>query len=194
MSKQSNGTEIVSTRAYDNSLDNYLTRACLEFTMGDVVKARENPSYNVKSHTVASMIFNAVFEMDVDLIKTIGLRVDGTVPEENKRGGYANILGDAIEDVLSYDHKDQLYVSASDTVVIAMAKVLVYVATQPAGTNYAKRKERNLAASMVLERTGGRKVQPTKPLIDVKYVEPEWMGLPGGKDGDESGEAGEERR
>lgn len=194
MSKQGRDTEIVTSRHYDTTLDNYLTRACLDFTMGDIVKARENPGHNVKSHTVSAMIFNAVFEMDVDLIKTIGLRIDGTVPEEGKRGGYANILGDAIEDVLSYEHKDQLYVTASDTVVIAMAKVLVYVATQPAGSNYAKRKERNLAASMVLERTGGRKVQPTKPLIDVKYVEPDWMGLSEGKDEDGSREAGEECR
>lgn len=188
MSKQGKDTEIVVTRHYDTSLDNYMTKACLEFTMGDIVMARENPGNNVKAYTVASMIFNAVFEMDVELIRTIGLRIDGTIPEEGKRGGYANILGDAIEDVLSYDHKDLLYFTNSDPVIIAMAKVLVFVANQPVGTNYAKRKERNLAASMVFERTGGRKTQPTKPLVAVTYVEPDWMGLPEGKGDDEQGD------
>lgn len=175
-------TQIVSTRDYDTSIDNYLSMVCLDRTMGDVVKAREE-NLNVKAYTVASMIHNAVFEMDVDLIKTIALRIDGTVPEENKRGGYANILGDAIEDVLSYSSKEQMMIVPGDRPVIAMAKVLVHVATQPAGTNYAKRKERNLAAQMVLERTGGRKVAPTKPLLETKYVEPDWME--GGEDGGE---------
>ena len=70
-----------------------------------------------------------------------------------------------------------LQVVPEDPPVIAMAKVLVYVATQPAGANFAKRKERNLASQMILERTGGRKVQPVKPLLETKYVNPEWMEI-----------------
>lgn len=161
-------------RAYDTTLDNYLTNVCLSKTMGDVVRSRDI-AQNAKQYTVASLIFNAVFEMDVDLIRTIALRIDGTVPEEDKREGYANILGDAIEDVLSYEQAVQLQVVPQDPPVIAMAKALVFVGTQPCGSNYAKRKERNLAAQMILERTGGRKVQPTKNQIETRYVEPEWM-------------------
>lgn len=174
-------TEIVSTREYDTTLDNYLTAVCLSRTMGDVVRSREVAT-NAKQYTVASMIFNAVFEMDVDLIRTIALRIDGTVPEESKRDGYANLLGDAIEDVLSYEQAVQLQVTPGDSPIIAMAKALVFIGTQPCGTNYAKRKERNLAAQMILERTGGRKVQPTMAQIETQYVEPEWMQLQGGSD------------
>lgn len=158
----------------DASIDSYLTSMCVDRTMGDVVRNRERAT-DAKDYTVNGIIFNAVFEMDVDLIKTIALRVDGTVPEEGKRAGYANILGDAIEDVMGYEDRMMLQIYPEDPPIIAMAKVLVHVATQPAGNNFAKRKERNLAAQMILERTGGRKVQPTKPLLETKYVEPEWM-------------------
>lgn len=177
-------TEIVVTREYDTTLDNYLTFVCLGRTMGDVVRSREVAT-NAKQYTVASMIFNAVFEQDVDLIRTIALRIDGTVPEESKRAGYANILGDAIEDVLSYERAVQLQVTPQDPPIIAMAKALVYIGTQPCGSNYAKRKERNLAAQMILERTGGRKVQPTTLQVTTEYVEPEWMQLSSGKDGED---------
>lgn len=175
-------TEIIKYAEYDTTLDNYLTRVCLDRTMGDVVKSREVAT-NAKQYTVASMIYNAVFEMDVDLIKTIAVRIDGTVPEEDKRDGFANILGAAIEDVLSYEQAIQLQVTPQDVPIIAMAKALVYIGTQPCGSNYAKRKERNLAAQMILERCGGRKVQPTRLDKRIEYVEPEWMQLSdGGKE------------
>ena len=194
MSKRKQHTENATSTGlirydnYDTTLDDYMTRICLDDTMGNVVHAREVAT-NAKQYTVASMIFNAVFEMDVDLIRTIALRIDGTVPAEDKREGYANILGDAIEDVLSYQKVDQLQITPQDKPVIAMAKALIFVATQPAGGNYAKRKERNLAAQMILERTGGRKVEPTRPQIETVYVEPEWLQLPEAEE--ESNEPGE---
>lgn len=174
------GTEIVSIRDYNTSVDEYLSSVVIDKTMQDVVKNRETAN-NAKAYTINGLIFNAVFELDVELIKTLTTRVDGTVPEEGKREGCANLLGDAIEDVLSYDDREMLKVLPSDPPIIAMAKVLVYVSTQPAGNNMARRRERNLAAQIILERTGGRKVQPTKPLLETKYVEPEWMGLPDGQ-------------
>lgn len=186
-------TEIVKARVYDTSVDSYLTKVCLLDTMGDVVYNREHAA-GVKAYTVNSMVFNAVFETDVELIRTIALRIDGTVPEEEKREGYANILGNALEDVLSYDRKDLLSVTPDDPAVIAMAKVVVYKATQPVGSNPAARRDRNMAAQMLLERTGGRKVAPVKPLLETTYVEPDWMGLPAeGEDSDE-GEVQQGRR
>ena len=164
------------------SVDEYMSMIVLDRTMGDVVKIRES-ACDARGFTVNSMIFNAVFEMDVDLIKTIATRVDGTVPNEGQRSGYANLLGDAIEDVLTYTSKDMMTVTPDDPPIIAMATVLVYVATKQAGTNYMARKERNLASQMILERTGGRKVAPTRPALETKYVEPEWLGAPEGKDG-----------
>ena len=177
-------TEIVSARHYDTTLDGYMADVCLFRTMGDVVHSRDVAT-NAKQYAVNSMIFNAVFEMDVDLIRTIALRIDGTVPEEDKRAGYANIIGAALEDVLSYERADQLKVVPSDPPVIAMAKALVYIGTQPCGSNYAKRKERNLAAQMILERCGGRKVQPTRLEATIEYVEPEWMQLSAPEEGEQ---------
>jgi len=175
-------TAIVSIKDYDATLDEYLADVCLLRTMGDVVRNREVAT-NAKGYAVAQMIYNAVFEMDVDLIRTIALRIDGTVPESDKRDGFANLIGDAVEDVLSYTKTDQMQIVPEDRPVIAMAKALVYIATQPCGSNYAKRKERNLAAQMILERCGGRKVQPTRADHRIEYVEPEWMQL-GEGDGD----------
>ena len=184
-----NAIIISDRKEYDTTLDNYLANTCLGMTMGDVVRSRDVAT-NAKQYTVASMIYNAVFEMDVDLIRTIALRIDGTVPEEDKREGYANIIGAALEDVLSYEQARQLKVVPNDPPVIAMAKALVYVGTQPCGTNYAKRKERNLAAQMILERCGGRKVQPTRYEAQIEYVEPEWMQLGQGEE-DSSGSVGD---
>ena len=194
MSEQSrdttSGTAIERIREYDKTLDGYMADVCLFRTMGDVVHSRDVAT-NAKQYTVNSMIFNAVFEMDVDLIRTIALRIDGTVPDEDKRDGYANIIGDALEDVLSYEQAEQMKVVPNDPPVIAMAKALVYIGTQPCGSNYAKRKERNLAAQMILERCGGRKVQPTRPELTIEYVEPEWMQLPTSEEGQTNGSGDE---
>jgi hypothetical protein len=160
-------------------MDSYLTDVCCTRTMGDVAKTRETAS-NAKAWVVNSMILNAVFEQDIDLIKTIITRVDGLVPDEGDRGGYANILGDALDDVLSLTEVEALNITPSDPVIIALAKVLVHTAARPTGSNYMQRKQRNLAASMILERTGGRKTGPTRPTLETKYVEPDWMGLPDG--------------
>ena len=120
-STTSDTTGIVPIKQYDTTLDNYMAEVCLMRTMGDVVHSREVAT-NAKQYTVNSMVFNAVFEKDVDLIRTIALRIDGTVPEEDKREGYANLIGAAIEDVLSYERADQMKVVPSDPPVIAMAK------------------------------------------------------------------------
>lgn len=178
MNKQEQDTtkDIIVKRDYDTTIDKYLIDVTLNKTMGDVVRSRDIAT-NVKQYTVACMVFNAVFETDVQLIKTLATRIDGTVPSDEERDKYANILGDAIEDVLSYPRKEQVKVEPSDPPIIAMAKALVYVGTQPVGNNMAKRKERNMAAEMILERTGGRKTKPFQNVIDIEYVEPEWMRL-----------------
>ena len=176
-------TDIMPIVDNDTTMDSYLTNVCIMRKMGDVVHNREFAT-DVRAYTVNSLIFNAVFEMDVDLIKTIIRRVDGLVPDEDKRGAYANILGDALEDVLSYDKADMVKITPDDPVIIALAKVLIHKATGVAGNNQLLRKERNTAAQMILERTGGRKVGPTKLLLQTEYVEPAWM-TEGEEDGDE---------
>ena len=166
---------VISRKEYDTSLDKLLTDTALSKTMGQVALGRER-SHNARGFLVDCMFFNAVIEKDVDLIKTLATRIDGTVPEEDKRDGFANILGDALEDVLSYEQPQLLSVSSEDSPIIAMAKVLVYVAACPVGNNVQARKSRNLAAQMILERTGGRKTAPTKNQLETVYVQPLWMG------------------
>lgn len=181
-------------RPYTTSLDGLMTRTCLDRTMGDVMKLCET-SNDVRGFTVASMIRNAVFELDIELIKTIVTRIDGLVPAEGNRESYANLLGDALEDVLEYPRREMVQVQETDSPIIAMAKVVIYVATQPAGGNMTRRRERNLAAQMLSERTGGRKVEPTRPELETKYVEPEWMVTDGkGGDDPQSGKAQEAMR
>ena len=153
-------------------------------TMGDVAYGRE-ASTNARSYTVTSMIYNAVIELDVELIKTIILRIDGTVPSEKNRESYANLFGDALDDVMNYDRAWQMKVTSEDTPIIAMAKALVYIATQPVGSNFQKRKERNLAANIILERIGGRKIEPKKLAIETVYIEPDWMQLPQGEESED---------
>lgn len=173
-------------RHYDQTMDDYLTSVCVNDRVSDIVYNREHAG-NTKAYVVNSLIFNAIFELDIDLIKTIITRIDGLVPEEDKREGYANILGDALDTVLEYDTAEQSVVTGDDTAIIAIAKVLVVKAASPAGSNYMARKERNLAAQMVLERTGGRKTGPTKPMLETKYVEPDWMRIAGGNDEQDEG-------
>jgi len=178
-------------RTFTTSLDGLMTRTCLDRTMGDVMRLCET-SNDVRGFTVASMIRNAVFELDIELIKTIVTRIDGLVPAEGSRDSYANLLGDALEDVLEYPRREMVQVQETDSPIIAMAKVVIYVATQPAGGNMTRRRERNLAAQMLSERTGGRKVEPTRPELETKYVEPEWMVTDGkGGDDPQGGEAQE---
>ncbi len=183
-------TDIIPIVDDDPTMDGYLTNVCITRTMGQVVHNREFAT-DVKAYTVNSLIYNAVFEADVDLIKTIIRRVDGLVPDEDERGSYANILGDALEDVLAYDQKEMMVLTPDDPVIIAIAKVLVYKATMLAGTNQMLRKERNTAAQIILERTGGRKVGPTRLLVETVYVEPDWMK--GDADGQDEQEQGEVR-
>ncbi len=183
-------TDIIPIVDDDPTMDGYLTNVCITRTMGQVVHNREYAT-DVKAYTVNSLIYNAVFEADVDLIKTIIRRVDGLVPDEDERGGYANILGDALEDVLAYDQKEMMVLTPDDPVIIAIAKVLVYKATMLAGTNQMLRKERNTAAQIILERTGGRKVGPTRLLVETVYVEPDWMK--DDADGQDEQEQGEGR-
>lgn len=166
------------------SNDELLTDYALVKTMGQLVKTSES-AVKARDYTLARMICNAVFEVDIELIQTIVSRIDGTIPAEGKTNSYATAFGDALEDVLEFSSKEQMEVTPDDTPIIAMAKAVVYCATNRVGSNLARKKERNLAARMLLERTGGRKIAPTPLQLETEYIEPEWMQLPSGEDNDE---------
>lgn len=159
-------------------VDALLADYVLGKTFGEVVKHHEG-SCNARTYLVVSMIFNAVMEKDVGAIASIVNRVDGTIPDEKERENYANYFGDAIEDVLDYTQNQQILVSPQDPCIIALAKALVFVAYAPCGKNPAARKERQKAMDIILNRTGGRKTEPTRQAIETAYVQPSWMSLKG---------------
>jgi len=147
-------------------------------TIGEVFRNRESAT-NAKALFVSSLIFDAIFNCDIQSAKQVVSRIDGGVPDARKRGNYANIFGDALEDVLSYTNKEQLKIQPDDLVIIALAKVVVFVSMSDPGKNVQKRKDKQDAIQMILERTGGRKSEPVKQIASVNYVNPDWMmGLP----------------
>ena len=168
-------------RSYEwRTNDELLVSYALGKTMGDMVHTSE-VAQKAREYTLSRMICNAVFEADIELIQTIVTRIDGTIPAEGNQEKYATAFGDALNEVLEMPTGQQMEVDQDDIPIIAMAKAVVYAATARVGSNVAKRKERNMAAKMILERTGGRKVAPTPLLVETVYVEPDWMQLEGGE-------------
>lgn len=146
--------------------------------MGEIVQLREKAT-NARTFFACSIIFNAVFDLDIGCISQIAIRVDGTVPLENERDKCANLVGDAIEDVMNYEDSASMQVLASDLAIIALAKAMIYIAIQPVGKNTSLKKDREKALDIVLNRIGGRKSEPVKEDHVLTYVEPDWMkGLP----------------
>lgn len=163
--------------AREGLLDMYLTKVCLEMTVFEVCKGLET-CLNARAYFVATLVTDAIFMQDIDSIKQIVERIDGTVPDEKERGGYANIFGDALEDVLDAGEQEQLTICPDDLVVIALAKAVVFIALSQPGKNFQMRKQKNDAVDMVFKRTGGRKTEPTKPMLETTYEDPDWMRLP----------------
>lgn len=178
-------TAIIRTEVpKDKSLDDYLTDVCLSKSLGEVVKAFETAT-TAKAYWIASLFVDAIFNKNIQAIQQIVTRVDGLVPADSDRESYANILGDAIEDVMSYADYRDIQVRPDDPCIIGLAKAVYVISLMDTGNNYAKKKDKALAVDMILARTGGRKTEPTKLLQDTKYVEPEWARLPSKKEGEE---------
>lgn len=155
-------------------IDAYTATVCLTRTMGDIVRARDTAT-NARQYFVANLVFSAVFEKDMGLIDIIATRIDGTVPTSSERDSFANLIGDAIDDVLDMDRAEQTMVMPDDPVIIALAKVVYHIAVEPANSDFNKRKERQKAVEMVYARTAGRRNQPVKLPIEEKFTKPKWL-------------------
>lgn len=145
--------------------------------MSEIVKSRESAA-NARAYFVANLVCDAVFNQDIDVCKQIITRIDGAVPDEESRSGYANIFGDALDDVLGYEKADQLQIYPEDLGVIAIAKVVIFSSMKEVGRNFQMRKSKNDAIDLILNRVGGRKTKPTKPLLETTFEDPDWMKLP----------------
>lgn len=134
---------------------------------------------SARQYFAARLICNGVFEQDIDIIAEIVKRIDGTVPDKEDRKLFANLLGDAIEDVLDRQTADQMAIDPDDPTIIAIAKVVVWLSLRSVGANVQQKKDRQKAVNMVLNRTGGKRSAPVKEAVKLDYVEPDWMkGLP----------------
>ena len=175
-----------STWSKPGSLDEYITGLCLNRTIGEVNRLRETAT-NARAFFGASLVWNSIwgadgkFNPDINSIKQIIERIDGTVPDKTKRDGYANLIGDAIEDVFEYESVDQMVIYPDDITIIALAKVIIKVSTMDCGNNYQKKKDRQTAIDIILKRTGGKRSEPVKEVASIEYVEPDWMALPKGE-------------
>ena len=155
-------------------LDEYTTTVCLTRTIGEVLKTREITS-NARTYFVSNLIWSAIFERDMGIIETIAKRIDGTVPVAGKRDSFANLMGDAIDDVLDMEDKNQTVIDRNDPTILALAKVVFHIATQPTEGNPVIRKDKQKAIDMVFERTSGRRVEPVRPHLETRYKDPEWL-------------------
>ena len=155
-------------------LDEYTTTVCLTRSIGDVLATRERAG-NARTYFVTNLIWSAIFEQDMGIIETIAKRIDGTVPVAGKRDSFANIMGDAIDDVLDMEDKNQTVIDKDDPTILALAKVVFHIATQPTNGNPIIKKDKQKAIDMVFERTNGRRVEPVRPQIETMYEDPEWL-------------------
>lgn len=155
-------------------IDKYTADVCLTRTMGDIVRSREIAT-NARQYFVANLIFQAVFEKDMGLIDIIATRIDGTVPTTNERDSFANLIGDAIDDVLDMERAEQTMIVPEDPVIIALAKIIYHIAVEASHGDPIKKRDRQKAVEMVYARTAGRRNEPVRLAIEEKFIEPEWL-------------------
>ena len=146
-------------------------------TIGEVFEEKEY-SKTARQAFAHQLIFDAVFDCDIEIIDRIVKRIDGGSPDAEKREGYANIFGAALDEVLSMTSVQQLTIKPDDPVIITLAKVAIYIAMSQPGKNVQGRKAKHIAIDMVLDRLGGKKVKPVQALDSGEYVDPDWMALP----------------
>lgn len=156
------------------TMDEYLTYLCLEKTIGEVNMMRER-SNRVRNWFAARLICIAIFEKDIGAILQIADRIDGAIPDKSERDSFANLVGDAIEDVMDLPAGERIFVNEDDLTIIAMAKVIIWISMETAGGNVMKKKDRQKAIEMILKRTGGKRSEPVREAERLEFVEPDWM-------------------
>lgn len=165
------------------SIDDMLYKRACNCTIGEIMQRRES-SENARNYLVDSLIIDAVFGQDIELIDKIVHRIDGLTPKESNYDQYANLFGHAIDTVLEYKYSEQMTLNPDDPMLIAMAKVTVYIALTAPSNNVQKMKQKHAAIDMVFDRVGGKKSEPRMLETVTQYKDPSWMTLPTGGDSD----------
>lgn len=152
-----------------------------ERKIGDVVSIAEGNRWMIGMATgesaadflVSRLFTDAVFSQDIHSIQLIVNRIDGGLPKDTEVEVYRTQFGDCINQILSMTRSDQVKVYPDDTVMMALCKSLYMLATQDIywdseklrskRPSDSKKKERDTALRMVLERAGGRKTISSLP-------------------------------
>ena len=137
---------------------------------------------NAADFLVSRLFTDAVFSQDIRSIQLIINRIDGGLPKDTEVAHYRTEFGDCLNEIMGMTRKKQTMVVPEDTVMMALCKSLYQIATEDIYWDYeklkkkrpsdSKKKERDAALRMVLERTGGRKTLaeiPTKK-VDVEIA------------------------
>lgn len=116
---------------------------------------------------VSRLFTDAVFSQDIRAIQLIINRIDGGLPKDTEVARYRTEFGDCLNEVMGMTRQEQVMVDPDDTVMMALCKSLYQIAVEDIYWDYDKlkkkqpsdtrKKERDTALRMVLERTGGRK-------------------------------------
>lgn len=155
-------------------MDKLITKCLLDKTMGEICQDMEK-SQDVRTYTAARIIVEAIEDLDIGLIGTIIKRVDGGIPKAEERESYANLVGNAIDDVLDMPKDEQEFLDfEKDSGIICLAKAIVLCAIQRVGNNVSRKRDRQIAADILLSRTGGLKTEPRKLTAEVVIEDADW--------------------
>ncbi|MCF0108476.1 MAG: hypothetical protein HUJ59_05730, partial [Bacilli bacterium] len=162
------------------SLDKALTETCINSTFAEINMLRETTT-SIKQGFLCDLLTDAMFSVkkkiglwpDINLILTIVHRIDGTVPEEETRESYANLFGDALEEVMQLPDDKQSNPGFHEPILTALAKATIMIARAPA-YNAGERKEKAAAVDLIFNRMEGRKSGPVKAQLEERYISADW--------------------
>ena len=162
-------------RRSDATVDESIARMANE-RICDVVSIAEGNRFmigmnktdqNAADFLVSRLFTDAVFSQDIRSIQLIINRIDGGLPKDTEVAYYRTEFGDCLNRIMGMTRREQTTVVPEDTVMMALCKSLYQIATEDIYWDYeklrkkrpsdSKKKERDAALRMVLERTGGRK-------------------------------------
>ena len=155
--------------------------------MGQVVQRAEGSfpriatlNGNARSHLVARLFTDAVFNQDIRAMQLVISRIDGGLKNDVEMSGYETEFSESLTAVLELEDGEKLKIVPEDTVMTAMCKSLVDMACRDIYSDAraaGKRKpsteakqERDAAMRIVIERSGGKKTTPIAQPEDVEPV------------------------
>ena len=159
-----------------------LTHILLDTQFADVLRRVEECT-SPRDYFLFVLVRDAVMETDIGALEQIIKRVDGAAPSEEDRDLYANIIGDAIEDVMSWpDYYQVATLDITQPTVIVVAQTLYRIAVRPCGKDPQLRRDKAKAMDIIFQRTGGKKTKPVKEDVQLRFTDPDWLqALPEGE-------------